>query len=53
MARSKIKLRPHVDVAHLNFQQISQPSIDFLHLMVPKILPRQDFKGQGQYGKVK
>ena len=29
------------------------PRINLLHLMVSEILPRQNFKGQGHYGKVK
>ena len=32
---------------------MSLPSINFLHLTVSEILPGQDFKGQGHYGKVK
>ena len=27
------------------------PSMNFLHLMVSKIQPRQNFKGQGHYSK--
>ena len=32
---------------------MSLPSINFLHLTVSEILPRQNFIGQGHYGKVK
>ena len=32
---------------------MSLPSINFIHLMVSKILAGQDFIGQGHYGKVK
>ena len=32
---------------------MSLPIINFLHLMVSDIYPRQDFIGQGHYGKVK
>ena len=32
---------------------MSLPSNNFLHLTVAKIKPRQDFIGQGHYGKVK
>ena len=36
-----------------NPKQISLPNINFLHLTVSKILPRQDFAGQGHNSKVK
>ena len=36
-----------------NSQPMSLPSINFLHLQVSEILPRQDFRGQGHCGKVK
>ena len=32
---------------------MSLPNINFLHFTFSDKLPRQDFKGQGQYGKVK
>ena len=32
---------------------MSLPSINFLYLTVSEIQPRQDFKGQGHYSKVK
>ena len=32
---------------------MSMSSINFLHLMVPEYKPREDFKGQGHYRKVK
>ena len=32
---------------------MSLPSINFLHLTVAEIQPRQGFIGQGHYGKVK
>ena len=32
---------------------MSLPSINFLHLIVSEILPREDFTGQAHYGKVK
>ena len=34
-------------------QPMSLPSINFLHLTVAEIWPRQGFIGQGHYGKVK
>ena len=52
-ARSKIKSRSHHDIAHLHTQQMSPPNINFLHLTVAKLWPKQDFKGQGHYSKVK
>ena len=36
-----------------NPQLMSLPRINFLHLAVSKIQPRQDFIGQGHYDKVK
>ena len=36
-----------------NPQPMSLPCIDFLRLMLSEIYPRQDFIGQGHYGKVK
>ena len=36
-----------------NSQQMSLPSIIFLHLTVSEILPGQDFIGQGHYSKIK
>ena len=33
--------------------EMSIPSINFLHLIVPKIYPGQGFKGQGHYGSFK
>ena len=36
-----------------NPQPMSLPSINFLHLMVPKIEPRQEIKIQGFYAKDK
>ena len=47
MTRSKFKSRSHHDVAHLQSQSMSLPSINF------QISPRQDLIGQGHYGKVK
>ena len=32
---------------------MSLPSINFLHLIVSKMQPGQDFKGQGHYGEAK
>ena len=32
---------------------MSLPSINFLHLGVSEIWPRQDFQTQGHYGKIK
>ena len=37
----------HTDIP----QPPSLPTINLLHLMVSEILPRQDFIGQGHYGK--
>ena len=53
-ARSKVKSRSHFDVAHLH-PPINVPILRFnlLHLIVSEISPRQDFKGQGDYSKVK
>ena len=34
-------------------QQISLPSINFLHLTVSKIYPKQDFIDQGHYDKAR
>ena len=36
-----------------NSQPMSLPSINFLHLTVSDIPPRQNFKGQDYYGGVK
>ena len=36
-----------------NPQPMSLPNINFLHLTVTEIYPRQDFIGQGHSGKVK
>ena len=36
-----------------NPQPMSLPNINFLYLTVSEIQPRQDFIGQGHYGKVK
>ena len=36
-----------------NPQPMSLPHINFLHRMVAKIYPGQDFIGQGHYSKVK
>ena len=33
--------------------QIEHPRINFLHITVSEIGPKQDFKAQGHYGKVK
>ena len=41
--RSKVKSRSHQDVAHLHPQPMFLPSINFLHLMVSEIQPRQTF----------
>ena len=43
MARSKVISRSHNDIAHLQPQPMSLPSINFLHLMVSEIQPRQTF----------
>ena len=53
-ARSKVKSRSHFNVAHLH-PPINVPILRFnlLHLIVSEISPRQDFKGQGDYSKVK
>ena len=52
MARSKIKSRLHHDTAHL--QPISNVlTKDQPHFTVSEIYSRQDFIGQGHYGKVK
>ena len=39
----------HTDILQL----MCLPSINFLHLTVSEILPRQSFKDQGHYNKVK
>ena len=36
-----------------NPQAMFLPTINFLHFTVLEILPGQNFKGQGHYGKVK
>ena len=43
MARAKVKSRSHHDIAYLHPQPMSQPSFNFLHLMVSQIHPRQTF----------
>ena len=60
-----VKSRSHHDIAHLYkmlelsrsevdpYQIMSLPNSNFLHLTVSEIYPRQDFIGQGQYGKAK
>ena len=53
MARSKAKSRSHHDVAHL--QSLSNVPTKY-QLPTPynvKILPGQNFKGQGHYSEVK
>ena len=42
----------HTMTLHTYYPQpMSSPSISFLHLTVSEIYPRQDFIGQGHYGK--
>ena len=53
MARSKLKSRLQYDVSHLQPLRNVLPNINLLHLMVSEILPGQNFKGQGHYGKIK
>ena len=53
MARSKVKSRSHHDVAHLHPLTNVPTKINFLHLTVAEIEPRQDFQAQGHCGKVK
>ena len=50
--RSKVQLRTNYVVALLHPQLMSLQNINFLHLRVSEIRPRQDFKGQGHYIKV-
>ena len=44
---SKIKSRSHYNIAHLQPQTTSLPSVNFPHLVVSEIKPKQDFIGQG------
>ena len=46
---SKLKTMMHT----YNPNQCPYPTINFLHLTVSEILPGQNFKGQGHYGKIK
>ena len=46
---SKLKIIMHT----YNPKAMSLPTIKFLHFTVSEILPGQNFKGQGHYGKVK
>ena len=41
--------RSHHDFAYLDSQPMTDPRINFLHLTVSEIWPRQDFKGQGHW----
>ena len=44
----------HTMMLHTNNPRpMSLPNINFLHCTVSEILPGQNFKGQGHYGKVK
>ena len=55
----KFSINSNMTLTVLNLYQKTDPkvqqdsSINFLYLTVSKIYPRQDFKGQGHYGKVK
>ena len=55
----KFLINSNMTLTVLNLHQKTDPkvqqdsSINFLYLTVSKIYPRQDFIGQGHYGKVK
>ena len=55
--RAKVKPRPYqgntMRLHTYNLQLTNLPNNDFQHLMVSEIQPREDFKDQGHYGKVK
>ena len=57
--KAKFLINSNMTLTVLNLHQNTYPkvqqdlSINFLYLTVSKIYPRQDFIGQGHYGKVK
>ena len=45
--------KPKIMMHTYNPEQMSLPTIKFLHFMVSEILRGQNFKGEGYYGKIK